>query len=70
MTILGQQQRVCDVWVMSEGGPPGNVSEARMSAARGFPLGGVVVEMGHQANPKRVRGIESFNDAQITGNFG
>lgn len=41
-----------------------------MSAARGFPLGCVVVEMGDQANAKRVRGIESFNDAQITGNFG
>lgn len=41
-----------------------------MSAARGFPLGCVVVEMGDQANAKRVGGIESFNDAQITGNFG
>lgn len=54
---------------MSEGASPGNVSEAPVSAARGFPLGCVVVEMGDQANTKRVGGIESFNDAQITGNF-
>lgn len=56
--VLGQQQRVRDVRVMSEGAPPGNVSEARgMRAARRFPLGGVVVKMGHQANSKGVGGI-------------
>lgn len=57
VAVLGQQQGVRDVRVMSEGAPPGNVSKACVGAARRFPLGGVVVKMRDQTNSKRVRGI-------------
>lgn len=45
VAILGQQQGVRDVRVMSESTPPGNVSKACVSAACRFPLGGIVVQM-------------------------
>lgn len=54
---------------MSEGAPPGNVSKTRVGATRGFPLRGVVVEMRDQPNAQRVGGIQSLDDAQVTGNF-
>lgn len=69
VAVLGQQQRVRDVRVMTEGAAPGNVSEARVRAARRLPLGGVVVKMRDQPNSKRVGGIQSFDDAQVTGDL-
>lgn len=57
VAVLGQQQGVRDVRVMSEGAPPGNMSKACVGAAGRFPLGGIVVQMRDQSNAKRVRGI-------------
>jgi len=42
---------------------PRQVTQAGVSLS----LAGVVVEVGDQADPQRVRAVQAFDDAQITG---
>lgn len=69
MPVLRQQQRVRYVRVMSKGTAPRNVSNASVRAARRFPLRGVVIEMRHEANPQRVRGIQTLYNTKVSSYF-
>lgn len=55
--------------MMSKGVAPMNVSNASMRTARCFPLRGVVIEVRHESDPQRVRGIQAFYNAQVSSNF-
>lgn len=33
-------------------------------------LAGIVVQVGHQAQPQRVRGVQAFDDAQVARRLG
>lgn len=50
----------------SEGGAPGQVTEAGVSLS----LTGIVVEVGDQADPQGVRTVQAFDYAQVTGRLG
>lgn len=67
--ILRQQQWVRYVRVMSKGVAPRNVSNAGMRTARCFPLRGVVIEVRHESDPQRVRGIQALYNAQVSSHF-
>lgn len=49
-------------WRRTEGRPPGQVTQAGV----GLPLGGVAVEVGHQADAQGVGTVQPLDDAQVT----
>lgn len=64
MLLVLQEEGVGQVgrW-RSERGAPGQVTQARM----GLSLTGVVVQVGDETEPQRVRAVQAFDYAQIAG---
>uniref|UniRef100_A0A6I8N9X1 cAMP-dependent protein kinase inhibitor alpha n=1 Tax=Ornithorhynchus anatinus TaxID=9258 RepID=A0A6I8N9X1_ORNAN len=57
----GRQQRVGEGRVRAEAPAPGD---------RGFPLGGVVVQVGDEARSQRIGRVQALHQAEVAGHFG